>query len=757
MHPTMEDVISQTTWRAFVRRIFARDVVPNLATDRPNLVVFPENATLTAAFIGERGAVARAATSSMAAFTAVLASYVPAIDYYNARTEPGFPLGRMLGLVVTDTVWRAIEPFRELAREHGTWIALTGDLALAERTTDPAAIEALVDPAETDRSFAWVAIGDDVHNQTLFISPEGEIVHSIRKAYLVPIEEAGLDLDYGPLEQVRAYDLPFARVASVISKDAWMPDVLDRLALDGAALMLQPEAFSGWGVPHAEGAWAPDVVRESGWSHIMRYPEFQASVLPCWNGNLFELYFDCQSSILTQPRHDATRGAWIGQDDEVGYARVAPWAIEDDRMGTLEERRARLIAYGRRLLPGSGDPLENQYADGSVFMDLDLTRPWPIRTPAPGEIAVSPSATGEQRRPAVVATGEPGTFAVLWEDTRRGQTRLYGAIGRFDGERISIGEARVRVVTTGEPRRPRLAARGDEVHLVFQETSAQGVDAMHAVSRDGGRSFSTPVALGDPAARAAPQWTPDVAIDADTGEVWAAWIDHRAAGARVFVAHGTGNQLADERAIEPLPTERYTTRANAHLPALVARGGRVAVIWTDFRNYRWEIFASRFEGGTWSTPFRVDDAQVEHEVIHSDPRLALVPSGELAVWTDLRVRRPDDDVRASALGRDGAMPSHALASSDRSARPQWRPAIAARGRRVVSVWQDMRGDHQSLRYALSEDEGATFAEDRPLFPEDDGVDRYCPEVVWLDDAHAVVVYETTASGARRIALALLSL
>jgi predicted amidohydrolase len=758
LHPTMEDVVTQTTWRAFVRRRFERDVIPNLATDRPNLVVMPENTTLTTAFIGERGASGRAAAGSAAAFAAVLALHTPAIDWYNARLEEDVPLGRLLGLVTTDTVWRAIEPFRELAREHGLWIALTGDVARAERTTDPAAIAALVDPAESDRSFAWEAVDADVHNQTLFISPEGEIVHAIRKAYLVPIEENGLDLSYGSLEQMRAFDLPFARVASVISKDAWMPDVLDRLALDGAALMLQPEAFSGWGIPHAEGAWGPDVVRESGWAHVMRYPEFQASVLPCWNGNLFELVFDCQTSILTQPRHDATRGAWIGQDDEVGYARVAPWAIDDDRTGTLDERRARLIAHGERLAPGSGDPLENQYADGSVFLDLDLARPWPARTPAPGELAAAPSDAGEQRRPAIVATGEPGSFFLAWEDTRRGRTRLYGALGRVEGDAIVLGEARVRAHTRGEPRRPRLAARGDEVHLVWQETREDGsdVDAMHAFSRDGGRSFSTPSPLGDPSARSAAQWTPDVAVDPESGEVWAVWVDRSGVGARLFVARGRGGQLAPQGPVEPAVEGPYTTRANRHLPAIAVRGAGAVLAWTDFRSYRWEIFASRFESGRWSAPFRADDAHVDHEVIHSDPRIALSAGGDLVVWTDLRVRRPDYDVRAAFLGSDAALPSQPLASTDRAGRPQWRPAVAADGMRVVVVFQDMRIDHQTLRCAFSEDGGASFGPDRPLFPEDDGVDRYNPEVIWIDGARALVAYETTASGARRIGLALVT-
>lgn len=50
-----------------------------------------------------------------------------------------------------------------------------------------------------------------------------------------------------------------------------MPDVLDRLALDGARLMLQPEAFTGWVTPTLpDDEWGPDVVKEGGWAHASR-------------------------------------------------------------------------------------------------------------------------------------------------------------------------------------------------------------------------------------------------------------------------------------------------------------------------------------------------------------------------------------------------------------------------------------------------------------------------------------------------------
>ncbi|MBZ0115964.1 MAG: hypothetical protein K8H88_03135, partial [Sandaracinaceae bacterium] len=439
--------------------------------------------------------------------------------HYAGRTSATLAAGRLIGLAVTDTVTRALDVFETLAAEHGVWIAVTTNVADARRVTDPALIDALADEAETDRSFAWEAIGDDLHNQTLVYGPDGGLQHRFRKAYLVPIEEAedGLALSFGPLDALRPLQLPFARIASVISKDAWMPDVLDRLALEDTQVLLQPEAFSGWGIAHgADAAWAPDVVKESGWAQLARDPELDASVLPCLSQNLFELVFDCQSSVLASTRQGSFRDAWIGQDDDAFFGAVGPWSF-DEGTGTLDERRARLMTQGARLLPG-GD-LEDQYSAETVTFDLDPTNGFPIASAGTSERALAPSDAGEERRPAIVATEEG--FAVFFEDDRAGRARIYGVLGSVVENELSFGAARVRVATEGEVRAIRAAARGEQVCLTWQE-DRRGWSARLACSRDGGRSFETPIEVGG----GATEWVPDVAIDED-GTVWLAQIDPR--------------------------------------------------------------------------------------------------------------------------------------------------------------------------------------------------------------------------------------
>jgi predicted amidohydrolase len=692
---------------------------------------------------------ARTATTSTGALGAVLVGYSGAVGHYQGRAVVPLDAGRLVGLAVTDTLWRALAIFSELAAAHGVWLAVTTNVADAERVTDPSLIDLLVDEAEADRSFAWQATGDEVPNQTLVFGPDGTVVHRWRKAYLVPIEEAtdGLALSYGSIEALRAFDFPFGRAASVISKDAWMPDVIDRLALEGTSLMLQPEAFSGWGVPHGEdAAWAPDVVKESGWAHVMRYPEMRASVLPCLSHNLAELVFDCQSTVIVAPPSFDGTGAWVGQDPDVGFAAVAPWLVLDDGLGTLEERRARIAAEGARLLPG-GD-LENGYAAGTVAYDLDLARA-PRRPDGAVTEVVAPSEVGEQRRPVLVwAETRP---LVLFEDDRHGTTRIYGAFGEPAADGFTFGEARVRVRTEGEVRMLRAAWTGDAVHLVWQEARGQDWDARYAVSADGGRSFGEPITLGS--APDAVQLVPDVAVDPADGTVWVSWIDLSDGPSRVLVARRapTDVSFGDEIAIEPPASEPYATRQNRWGPTIAARDGRVVVAWTDFRSFAWEIWGAFGDAFGFGAPVRLDDADVPFETVHADPRAVILEDGAvLLAWTDLRERRANTDVRARRIDPASVTdspPSISLASSDGLGRPQWRPSIAFESDAVVVVWQDLRVASNELRFALSEDGGRTFGADRAI--REDGVDRYSPAVAARGD-RILVTFETLDRGPRRV-------
>src|SRR5262245_222520 len=302
------------------------------APDR-TLVVFPEDTGLAAVLIGSRGAAARAQTSAPGAIVSLLGTYAPQFAHYAARF-PDNPTVRNLVLATTDTLYRSFyETFRDLAVRHGVYLAASANLPPARRVEavdDPALVALLRDPDEPDRSYAYEATSPFPYNTTLVFAPDGEvlvpdgaggtrrspsetggvILGSTNKAYLTPIElpppgsDAGLALATGAVRDLEVLDTPVGRLAIVISKDAWMVDVNDRLAAKGANVILQPEAFSDWG--YAATPWQPDIFKEGGFANLQKTAQLVVNVNASMTGNFFDVTFDGQSAIIGRKRKIGT-------------------------------------------------------------------------------------------------------------------------------------------------------------------------------------------------------------------------------------------------------------------------------------------------------------------------------------------------------------------------------------------------------------------------------------------------------------------
>ncbi|MES0874641.1 hypothetical protein [Sinimarinibacterium thermocellulolyticum] len=298
----LDQVHSIASFRAAVRAQFARDIAPKLRDDVPNFVSYPENQTLMAYFVGERGALGRALldeAGAVPALASLTGPYAPQIALYAARFPGVDAPGQLLNLALTDTLARLIGVFAELSAEYGVYLFVSSNLAPFERIDGPQAAP-FADPLHFD-GHAFVATEPNVRNRNFVFGPNGELITVQDKAYLVPLErERGLGLGLRGIQTVDlpAFDLPFARIATVISKDAWMIDVNDRLDQLGAELMLQPEAYGSWGLP-AGDLWPPDKLQRGGWWMLQKHPALAANVTPMLVGNLGDQVFDGQSLPCT--------------------------------------------------------------------------------------------------------------------------------------------------------------------------------------------------------------------------------------------------------------------------------------------------------------------------------------------------------------------------------------------------------------------------------------------------------------------------
>jgi predicted amidohydrolase len=679
-----------------------------------DLVVWPEDVGLFAALSGQRAAPARSSGSLEGAVAALIGAYGPQNAYYAQRFPDAAartPPVRLTEGALTDTFARVtVETFAAMAQRYHVWLEagatmaqrwhvvcndraafnaakparLPGGVKCDEQ--NPAKVQALRDPFEPARDYAYEATTDRVSNMALLFDPRGRLVSKQVKTYLTPIELPGqLDLVPGRVTGgLSAAHTPVGTLGFVTSKDAWMPDVQAKLDEAHVDLLVQPEFFVG-DLVTSKGMWAPDGLKASAYSNAQRMPSLSAVALPELVGNIFDFSADAQSHFALAPgRRPARAGHLVGQPDAPGLIN-SPWVVRDPirRGEPFAARRARLAKAGAALAPGSGvacpdprraGPCENGHVEGVFRRDVRValhpryrrfrgrarhahfTRARPI---APSHHA--------QRQAAIALRGRFGVAA--YEERRGGHDAVFVVTTRDGGRSWS------------RPRHPtgRRAGRVDEqlpavalgarrrITLAWVD-HAGGTPRVRAVYSRGGRRFSRPRAI-EPVAAA--QWKPALAPGGG-GVALAAWIDERERSsdddlpqAHVrFTVLNRGRRVAASRRLDTAaPAALAAKLDHAWAPRVAVRGRRVTVAWTDFHDYDWGVFvAVSGDGGTsFRRPMRVTDnreGQNQQEELADSPDVTLLRRSPLVTWTDWRkrdssARKPHEeyDVFAAVPGR----------------------------------------------------------------------------------------------------------
>jgi Carbon-nitrogen hydrolase len=684
----------------------AGDVASRLRKDGNNFVALPEDLGLWAAFTGSQGAPARSAKDVVGAVVGLLGTYAPQMEYYRAKypslaTRP-LPT-RTLALALTDTFGRvAVETYSDLAARHHVWLEAGVNMAQDWQkvcTTpapgcdevDAAKVAALRSPDEPDRDYAYEATSDKPSNMALVFDPNGRLVSKQVKTYLTPIELAGqLDLVPGDvMHGISAVDTPVGRLGFVISKDAWMPDVTERLDEEGVQILVQPEFFVNDTI-RPTGPWAPDNIKGAGFSDVLRHPAMQALVMPQLTGNLLDLSADSQQAIALKPHFvNGPRRAMVGQPKARGWAVVQPWVVRDPPGGSFAERRLRLGRAGLKLLPSSKTackddrtvgPCRGGQPEGVIWHDVTVGTPaWHPRRVRGAARPVARS-WGTQRNVALSSSGQL-VVAAFEQDGRVLLARSTDGGRRWGTPSLPL--------TGTRQWWPSVSVRGNEVWLAAQ------VDD-HVVwtrSADGGKTFEPQHPVDSPAET----WRPSIAATT-AGSAYLAWIDTRdrftlddlpQAGLYGARLPAGAPQRLDSTAP---PNDLARTLDNAWAPSVAAREQRILVSWSDFRTYDWRVYGRQsFDGGAaFGQEKAVTDTPPAEEALDASPRS--VPGEATVVYTAWRksalsahAPSPLYDIRESTPGGhsfrvdgDGA----------RSVNAFW-PAVARSEAATYAAWQDM--------------------------------------------------------------------
>jgi hypothetical protein len=706
-----------------------------------DLVVWPESVGLFAALTGPRAQPARESGSLEGSIVTLAGIYAKENEYYGSKFPdlPGrVPFTRLLAVSLTDTFGRTfLEPFAEMADRYDVWLTAVGDMvpdwqivctskaaytppATGEECAEENAqkVMQLGDPFEPERDYVYEATKPNPSVVAFVFNPDGRIVAKRVKSYLTPTElgpdeEAlGLDLVPGSVSGSDSVPVktPVGRFAFVISKPAWMPDVLQKIDQRHTDLLLQPEFFVG-DLARTTGMWSPDTLIASGYNDVLRHPSLETLVHPQMQGGVFNFYADQPSHLAIKPRTGREKKGFIlGQPEHRGLVQTLPWVVPDPISPSepMAERRKRLGEAGEKLAPGSGEecpdpaqpgPCEDGHTEGVLWRDIVVNRK-PRYERYDGKLAQTPFSRSrplarsrhEQRNATVAAKGRRVVAAYEERD------RVF-VVTSADGGR-----------TWSAPIRPAKSKRDQwwpavalgvkgRVTLVWVERER----VLFARSDDGGRTFGSPSPI-DRSGEGA-QWKP--ALAQGRGKtVHAAWIDEREVGAdrlpqaHVFYARVGG---PSERVDTGEPVALATKFDNSWAPSLASRGRRVLLTWIDFLSYDWDVFTrlSTNAGRNWKDQQVVNDTPDEDEELADTPRAALTARGELVAWTDWRKRnssatKPHQmyDTFLSAPGKDNVQvdPYGAKQLST------FAPDICAVGRRdALVVFQDASKGQNDIR------------------------------------------------------------
>ena len=680
-----------------------------LGRDR-DLVVWPEDVGLFAALTGERAAPARMSGTLEGSIVTLIGLYGPQNQYYIERyphLADRFPQTRALALGLTDTHGRVvIETFSEMADRYDVWLHAGVNMAqdwqivcvskatrpdCAEENADK--VQRLRDPFEPERDYAYEATTDKPSNMALLFDPDGRLVSKQVKTYLTPIELQGqLDLVPGAVSDgLSAVRTPVGTLGFVTSKDAWMPDVVQKLDQGGVDVLVQPEFFVNDTVC-SEGCpemWSPDTLLASGYSAMLRHPSITSLVLPEMVGNIFNFSADAQQHIAVEQHGQRAAGHLIGQPPALGLSLVMPWAV-DDPIGSegFAARRERLRKAGDALKPGSGvacpdpgkpGPCENGHVEGVLWRDIEVGRSPRFRH-FRGARSRSPFSRARpltrgrraQRNASVARRGR--SVAVAFEEAGRVRVVRSRNGGRTWSRPVTVAPGWWPSVALGP---------GGRTTVAWQDPAARRI----LFARSRGRAFGPPRPLS-PSEGA--QWKPALAHGSGADTVHAVFIDERERSAEdglpqagVWYTRIAGGEPADARRLDSAGPGPHADAVNgeklnnAWAPAISTRFNRVLVTWLDFKDYDWDVFArlSRDGGADFGAEEVVNDTPPEDEALNDSPRAALGASRAFVTWTDWRKR----------------------ASSKSAPHPEYDIAIAEPGRRNVQV--DPHGGAQASSFA----------------------------------------------------------
>jgi len=253
------------------------------------------------------------------------------------------------------------------------------------------------------------------------------------------------------------------------------------------------------------------------------------------------------------------------------------------------------------------------------------------------------------------------------------------------------------------------AVSGNNVYVVYEAfTSERSRHIFFLRSTNGGSSFTGPLQLDHGTGANLVASAPKIA--ADGNEVHVVWRDNRNGALDIFHVRSTDSG-ATWSASDTRIDGGTAGSASSFDPVIATENGNVYAAWIDDRNgASFDIFFNRStnSGASWGAASRIDDDPLPHD--STGPRIAITGASQLVVaWVDFRSGFADIIARFSDTAGDSFEGAQRLDTGTAAGTStSFDLAIAADGDLIGAAWADDRSGFLDIHANYSLDGGRTW-------------------------------------------------
>ncbi|MGD0057068.1 MAG: CARDB domain-containing protein [Methanomassiliicoccales archaeon] len=271
-------------------------------------------------------------------------------------------------------------------------------------------------------------------------------------------------------------------------------------------------------------------------------------------------------------------------------------------------------------------------------------------------------------------------------------------------------------------------------------------------SVDGGKNFPSNVRVDDAIGIGANRLFPAVAVN-NSGAIFVVWSDDRAGTSRIYFSMSKDNGTTFSPNVPVNSTYGPVAQSS---PDIAISNGTIIVVWAEAMNqtqagYQ-NIYMSRSLnwGQTFEYPVRIDNTGVSLTV-QAFPRIAARNNSVFVVWHDNRTN-PSFDIYGSYSNNSGASFGPNVKVSD--GKPGTRHAMADAAimpdGNPCAVWHDGRSGDLKVRFARSNNSGASFLPSVLVDDSAQGTAQSNPRVAVDSGGNISVVYRDNSLGSYHV-------